>query len=157
MHNLYDANNSTVHIQFSLNRFIILTHGNLHYEKREICHGKLFLIVSFRVNLIGEHVDYCGYAVHPMAVEQDILIAVSTTNSNTLNICNIEEIMYPAYTCDINKFEYVTVASAWLLIYFTVCTVVVERHYHTPGHRLTLRTLSQSADLWNQCSRRGVL
>ncbi|CAH2274025.1 N-acetylgalactosamine kinase isoform X1 [Pelobates cultripes] len=41
-----------------------------------------------RVNLIGEHIDYCGYAVLPMAIEQDILAAVKPTNSKLVQLAN---------------------------------------------------------------------
>ncbi|KAK2842418.1 hypothetical protein Q5P01_012618 [Channa striata] len=41
-----------------------------------------------RVNLIGEHIDYCGYSVLPMAIEQNILAAVSVNNSGKIQLAN---------------------------------------------------------------------
>ncbi|KAF7663752.1 hypothetical protein LDENG_00202020 [Lucifuga dentata] len=41
-----------------------------------------------RVNLIGEHIDYCGYSVLPMAIEQNILAAVSVNDSEMIQLAN---------------------------------------------------------------------
>ncbi|VEU21436.1 DEKNAAC102228 [Brettanomyces naardenensis] len=39
-----------------------------------------------RVNLIGDHIDYCYFSVLPMAIEYDVIEAINTTESSTPRI-----------------------------------------------------------------------
>jgi len=50
------------------------------------------------VNLIGEHIDYCGYAVCPMAIEQDILVAVAVSEDSEIRLTNVNP-EYEDYRC----------------------------------------------------------
>ncbi|XP_050072702.1 N-acetylgalactosamine kinase-like [Anopheles maculipalpis] len=59
---------------------------------------------SGRVNIIGEHVDYCGYPVFPMAIEQTILLAVAPSDDNLLHIKNADSNFKP-YKCNVLTFS----------------------------------------------------
>lgn len=65
---------------------------------------RLVFSTDFRVNLIGEHIDYCGYPVLPMAIEQSILLAVAPSTENFLELSNINE-KYKMCKHRINDFE----------------------------------------------------
>lgn len=56
--------------------------GHLKAAFRDVFDGleaSVVVRVPGRVNLIGEHIDYCGYSVHPMAIDQDVLVALAKT------------------------------------------------------------------------------
>lgn len=48
-----------------------------------------------RVNLIGEHIDYEGYSVLPMAIRQDTIVAIRKHDSKeaekVLKIANVSD------------------------------------------------------------------
>ncbi|KAG1079016.1 hypothetical protein G6F42_023973 [Rhizopus arrhizus] len=68
-----------------------------------------------RVNLIGEHIDYCGFGVLPMAIERDVIIVGATTDDDTkVRIANINP-KYPAREFDYEgKEKVVTIDSSEL-------------------------------------------
>ncbi|ORX57470.1 galactokinase [Hesseltinella vesiculosa] len=75
---------------------IITKFKELYHESPE------FIVRSpGRVNIIGEHIDYSGFGVLPMAIERDVVQAVSTTDKNTaVHVANTIASKYPARSFD---------------------------------------------------------
>ncbi|KAJ1719132.1 galactokinase, partial [Coemansia biformis] len=68
-----------------------------------------------RVNLIGEHIDYCGFPVFPMAIAPDTLVAVRTNGTNRIRVANVDSAKYPAreFSCPGDIFEIDSTIHEW--------------------------------------------
>ncbi|KAL3866449.1 hypothetical protein ACJMK2_043745 [Sinanodonta woodiana] len=84
----------------------VILYGNIKKQfENKFGHSPLFFArAPGRVNLIGEHIDYCGYGVLPMAIEQDIIIAASTNDEKRLHLSNTNS-SYKDFQCDIQNFD----------------------------------------------------
>ena len=75
------------------------------FEDKYGCKPAFLARAPGRVNLIGEHVDYSGYGVLPMAIEQDIAIAFRpNSDSKELRFANTNTVKYSDHTCSIVDF-----------------------------------------------------
>ena len=67
-----------------------------------------------RVNIIGEHIDYCGYAVHPMAIDQDVVVGVMVDQTGALELSNVDSVKYPSFSLDnVTNFTIDATSPSW--------------------------------------------
>lgn len=79
-----------------------------------------FVRAPGRVNLIGEHIDYEGYSVLPMAISPEIVIAVSLApGQDTIHIGNLDDKNYSIEKVEINpELEIGTKPIHWTNYFF---------------------------------------
>lgn len=69
--------------------------------------------VPGRVNLIGEHIDYCGFSVLPMAIEQEIVLAVGFNDSDVIKLINFDSDKYEKFSAPVQEFDISTTLPRW--------------------------------------------
>ena len=57
------------------------------FEQRFSTLASLFARAPGRVNIIGEHIDYEGYGVLPMAIARDVVVAIAV-GGKTIDVAN---------------------------------------------------------------------
>lgn len=67
-----------------------------------------------RVNLIGEHTDYNGFPVLPMAIDRSIWIAIAARNDDALVVRSITPRQYPAETIPLSEIVSRRPAGTWV-------------------------------------------
>ncbi|KAB7500869.1 N-acetylgalactosamine kinase [Armadillidium nasatum] len=85
---------------------------NNHFNAKFKTSPDFYARAPGRVNIIGEHIDYCGYAVFPMAIEQDVIIGVKERDDQKLCIENIDS-NYENFECDIDQFVLSELKTTW--------------------------------------------
>ncbi|KAJ3194494.1 galactokinase [Irineochytrium annulatum] len=69
-----------------------------------------------RVNIIGEHIDYCGFSVLPMAITRDVVIAVASGSDDkpTVTVVNSNGTKYKENTFIHDEKNFVDIDSSVL-------------------------------------------
>ena len=75
---------------------------------------EFFVRAPGRANIIGEHIDYCGYSVLPFALEQDLLIAYSKHSKNEIRINNIDMALFPEEILDTDPHQKMREERTWV-------------------------------------------
>jgi N-acetylgalactosamine kinase len=87
-----------------------------------------------RVNLIGEHIDYEGYGVLPMALAVDTVVAVRR-GCDQLVVCNVDAAKYPEKVFSVDPAQEVDVGKHNWGNYFVAAYKGVFEHLAEKGQQ----------------------
>ena len=93
-----------------------------------------------RANIIGEHIDYCGYGVFPFALEQDFVIAYSITSNDEIRINNIDMVLFPEQIISTDPYQRLN-EEPWWSNYFlagyksVMCSAEAESLYKSQKYK----------------------
>lgn len=85
-----------------------------------------------RVNIIGEHIDYCGYSVLPAAIEQDFVMAYIPSDKSEIEINNIDKDQYPTERLSTDPFQKFKEGHHWInyfLCGYKAVLAIEEKYY----------------------------
>ncbi|KAJ2740883.1 galactokinase [Coemansia sp. BCRC 34301] len=86
-----------------------------------------------RVNIIGEHIDYCGLPVFPMAITPDTLIAARANGCSRIRLSNVDSAKYsPCQFSTAEMFEIDSTKHEWSNYFKCGYRGVLD---HAPQHR----------------------
>src|SRR3989339_748283 len=83
-----------------------------------------------RVNLIGEHTDYNGGFVLPIAIDRSILIAAKPNNENILRLHSLD--FNNTITCNLDKIKYDS-KNGWANYPLGVAKILQDKGYILKG------------------------
>ncbi|KAK8795607.1 hypothetical protein WA158_000264 [Blastocystis sp. Blastoise] len=85
------------------------------------CEPDFYVRAPGRVNLIGEHIDYHGYSVLPMAIANDVVMAVSavdnTENKTEFSVVNVQKELYADSLIPVDPKAPVSKSHSWALYF----------------------------------------
>ena len=81
---------------------------------RELPDAQVIARAPGRVNLIGEHTDYNGFPVLPMAIDRSIWVAIASRGTRTVLIRSVDPSRYPSEEIPLEQLAQRPPAGTWV-------------------------------------------